>query len=96
MKAAKAKDEVFGEGEVDSGEVGDGDVGKSANLADGGCCDAEGGGAEGGVGVLIFVAVDALWHLVLVSGGSKQLLLVGVGKEFDELWWLVFLVVWCW
>ena len=78
MKAAEAKDEVSGEGEVEPGEVGDVEVGESANLADWGCDDAGGCGADGGIGVSVLVAIDALGHLLLVGvGGSEQLLVVG-------------------
>ena len=77
-------------------------------MADWGYDDAVGGGAEGGVGNLVLVAVDALWHLlVLVVGGNEQLLVIGVGGwwkqtasgdwcrwlvEFGELWWLVLVI----
>ena len=99
VKATKAKEEVFGEHEVESWELRDVDVGKPAVLADGGCGDAVGGGAEGGVGELVSLAVNALWDLVLVVwwkraatggwcwcfvGGSEQLLVFAFGS-----WWLV-------
>ena len=95
MKAAEAKDEVSGEGDVESGEVGDVEVGEPAAFADWGRNDTVGGGADGRVGVSVLVAVDALGHLLVL-----------VLVEFGDLWWLVvdvggseqLLVVggWCW
>ena len=87
MKAAEAKGEASDEGEVEPGEVGDVEVGEPADLADWGCDGAGGCDIDGGVGVAILVAVDALGHLLvfgvggvrrtLVVGGSEQLLVVG-------------------
>ena len=54
------------------------EVGKAADLADRGGGDSEGGFHVGGVGVVVSVAVDALWHLLVL-----------VLVEFGELWWLV-------
>ena len=72
MKAAEAKGEVSGEGDIESGEVGDVDVGEPAAFADWGCNDTVGGGADGGVGVLVLVAVDALGHLLVVGVWWKR------------------------
>ena len=73
---------MSGEGEVKSRDVGNVEVGAAANLADWGCGNSEGGFDVGGVGVIIFVAVDALRHLVLVGGwcfgGVRRTLVVGI------------------
>ena len=63
-------------------------------MADWGCDDAVGGGAEGRVGESVLVGVDALWHLrcwwlVVGVGGSEQLLVVGV-------WWKRAALGGCW
>ena len=54
-------------------------MGKGTVLADRRSVDACSGGEEDGVGLLVGMAVNALWHLLVVGG------LV----EFGELWWLV-------
>ena len=97
VKATKTEDELCCECEVKSWKLGDGDVGWSTGLADWGCDNAFWGGAEGGVGESVFVAVDALWHLLVVyfvelvrTGGSWWLVLVLV--EASSFWLLVLVV----
>ena len=68
MKAARAEDEITDEGEVEPwGDV-DVEVGEGAVLANWGCNDTVGGGADGRVGVSVLVAVDALGHLLVKFG----------------------------
>ena len=78
VKATKTEDEVSCKCEVKSRDVGDVEVDESAALADRGGGDSEGCFDVGGVGVMIFLADDALWHLLLVGGWWLV--------EFGELW----------
>ena len=78
MKAARAEDEVADEGEVELWGDMDVEVGEGTVLADWCGDDSEGGGPKGRVYVVVVLAVDTLWHLLVL-----------VLVEFGELWWLV-------
>ena len=95
MQTAGAQDKVADKGEIEPwGDV-DVEVGEGAVRTDGCANDAKWGGEVGGVGVVVVLAVDALWHLLVVGvGGSEQLLVVGG-------WWSStnsggWYFSWCW
>ena len=75
------------------------DVGECARAADWGIDDSERGGPVGGVGVVVVLAVDALWHSFgwcwwLVDANSFWWLVVGVGGVRRTL--VVGVGGWCW
>ena len=94
MKAARAENEVTDEGEVEPWGDMDVEVGEGAVLANWCGDDSEGGDPKGRVGVVVVLAVDALWHLLVFGvGGVRRTLVVGGWCWWERAasgsWWLV-------